>query len=42
MGKIVLKTSVESGDNMIDVSNISNGTYIIAVDGKFNRIVINR
>lgn len=42
MGKIVLKTSVESGDNMIDISNISNGTYIIAVDGKFNRIVINR
>ena len=42
MGKVVLKTSVESGDNMIDVSNISNGTYIIAVDGKFNRIVINR
>lgn len=42
MGKVVLKMSVESGDNMIDVSNISNGTYIIAVDGKFNRIVINR
>ena len=42
MGKVVLKTSLESDDNMIDVSNISNGTYIIAVDGKFNRIVINR
>ena len=42
MGKVVLKTLLESGDNMIDVSNIPNGTYIIAVDGRFNRIIINR
>ena len=42
MGKVVLKTLLESGDNMIGVSKISNGTYIIAADGKFNIIVINR
>ena len=42
MGKIILKKTLTSEDNNIDVSNILNGTYIIAVDGNFKRIVINR
>ena len=42
MGKVMLKTSLQSDDNIIDVSGIPNGTYIIAVDNRYDRIIINR
>lgn len=40
-GKIILKKTLSSEDNIIDVSNIPNGTYIINIDNKNRRIVIN-
>ena len=40
-GRMILKKSLSSGDNIIDVSNIPNGTYIISIDNKNYKLTIN-
>ncbi|MBQ8222803.1 MAG: T9SS type A sorting domain-containing protein [Bacteroidales bacterium] len=40
-GTVILKKTLSSEDNIIDVSNIPNGTYIITIDNKNQKIIIN-